>query len=243
MEKDWLERTELLIGKQNIDRLTKAHVLVVGMGGVGSYAAEMICRAGIGHMTIVDGDIVDRTNRNRQLPALFSTEGKAKVDIMADRLLDINPNLKLKKIQQFLLPEMLEAVLEEQFDYVVDCIDSITPKLTLIQMCMAKGYPLMSSMGAGGKLDPTQIRISDISKSFNCPMARLVRKRLHKAGIKKGFKAVWSPEEVIEESVKMTDGSNFKKSFYGTISYVPSAFGIVCASGVINGLIETEEKK
>lgn len=243
MNTDWLSRTNLLVGEHCLQQLVNANVLVVGMGGVGSYAAEFICRAGVGKMTIVDGDVVDRSNRNRQLPATFSTEGKSKTDIMQERLLDINPELQLTSLQQFLIPEEITKLLTTvKFDYVVDAIDSLTPKLYLLATAYQTGTPVISSMGAGGKLDPTKIEVTDISKTKKCKLARFVRKRLRtRFKIKKGVKVVYSNEDVIEESLQMTDGTNFKKSFYGTISYLPAAFGGVCASVVIRDLINNHQ--
>jgi tRNA threonylcarbamoyladenosine dehydratase len=234
----WLSRTELLIGKAKLERLIGAHVLVVGMGGVGSFAAEFICRSGIGEMTIVDGDVVDPSNRNRQLPALATTHGQSKADIMAERLLAINPELKLHVIREFVRPEAVEALLSDNLDYVVDAIDSITPKLTFIKTAYARGLRMVSSMGAGAKLDPTQLQVADISKTYNCPFAQQIRKQLKQAGIYKGIKVVFSPEEPIKESLMLTDGSNFKKSAYGTISYLPATFGATVASVVIRDLME-----
>lgn len=237
MDTSWLSRTELLIGKDNLDKLTKAHVLVVGMGGVGSFAAEFICRSGVGRMTIVDGDTVDPSNRNRQLPALSSTHGQYKVDLMAERLRDINPEVELTVIRDFVRPELVDEILETTFDYIIDAIDSISPKLKFMKAAYAKNYPLISSMGAGGKLDPTQIRVTDIAKTYNCPFAQHLRKTLRRDGIRKGIKVVFSPEHVVKESLMLTDGSNFKKSAYGTASYIPATFGATAASVVIRDLI------
>jgi tRNA A37 threonylcarbamoyladenosine dehydratase len=239
MNTDWLIRTNLLIKEDALSKLVKSNVLVVGMGGVGSYAAEFICRSGVGKMTIVDGDIVDRSNRNRQLPATFSSEGKDKVAIMQNRLLDINPELNLKALKQFIQPEVVEELLlSEKYDYVVDCIDSLTPKLTLISTAHRLKIPVISSMGAGAKLDPTKIQVADIKKSDICKLAKVVRKRLrYDFKINSGIKVVFSTEEVIEDSLQLTDGTNFKKSYYGTISYLPAAFGGVCASVVVRDLI------
>jgi len=234
----WLSRTELLIGKEKLMKLQNAHVLGVGMGGVGSFAAEFICRGGVGEMTIVDGDTVDPSNRNRQLPALSTTHGLPKADVMAERLLAINPDLKLHVIKEFITPERAEELLSQQFDYVVDAIDSITPKLIFIKTAYEKKVRIISSMGAGAKLDPTQLRVVDISKTYNCPFAQYIRKRLKEFGIKKGIKTVFSPEQPIKESLMLTDGTKYKKSAYGTISYLPAAFGGVCASVVIRDLIE-----
>lgn len=233
----WLSRTELLIGKENLQKLINAHVLVVGMGGVGSFAAEFIARSGVGEMTIVDGDVVDPSNRNRQLPALATTHGQSKAELMAERLRSINPELKLHVVKEFIRPEMVEELLQPEYDYVVDAIDSVTPKLTIIKATVARGLKLVSSMGAGAKLDPTQLRITDISKTYNCPFAQHIRKKLKEAGIYKGIKVAFSPEEPMKESLMMTDGSNFKKSAYGTISYLPATFGATVASVVVRDLI------
>lgn len=234
----WLSRTELLIGKEKLHKLISAHVLVVGMGGVGSFAAEFICRSGVGEMTIIDGDVVDPSNRNRQLPALATNHGQYKADIMAERLLAINPELKLHVVREFIRPDRVEALLSDDLDYVVDAIDSITPKLTFIKAAYAHGLRIVSSMGAGAKLDPTQLKVTDISKTYNCPFAQQVRKQLKAAGIYKGIKVAFSPEEPIKESLMLTDGSNFKKSAYGTISYLPATFGATLASVVIRDLME-----
>ncbi len=237
MDLSWLERTELLIGSEQLNRLSKKNILVVGLGGVGSYAAEFVCRAGIGNITIVDGDIVDITNKNRQLPALSSTVGIKKAKIMADRMLDINPELNLSVIDTFQRPEDTMALIESQrFDYVMDCIDSVTPKVYLIKTCVQHKQRLISSMGAGGKTDASKVSVTDISKTYNCPFARNVRKRLHRHGVYKGFKAVFNESEINRDSVKLTDGSNFKKSFYGTISFMPALFGLRMAAEVINDL-------
>lgn len=233
----WLSRSELLIGKHNIDILQNSHVLIVGLGGVGSFAAEYICRAGVGKMTIVDGDVVDPTNRNRQLPALFTTHGVSKAKWMAERLKAINPDIELIVINEFLSPERCEEILNEHFDYVMDCIDSITPKLTLLSVAYKSNKKIVSSMGAGGKMDPTKIRVSDLFYTHTCKLAHYVRKRLKKHQVGLGIKAVFSTEEMDKDSLILTDGSNFKQSAYGTISYLPGAFGGVAASVVIRDLL------
>ena len=193
-------------------------------------------------MTIVDGDIVDITNINRQLPALHSTVGKDKVEIVAERILDINPEINLVKINEFLSPERMGEILEEhQFDYVLDCIDSVSPKLALIKACRRRKIKLVSSMGAGGKTDPSKVLVRDLSKTNNCYLAKQIRKRLKKEGITKGFRCVFSTEIQKEESLKLTDGSNFKKSFYGTISFMPALFGLNAAAEVINFLLKSEK--
>ena len=234
----WLSRTQLLIGKDALQKLANSHVMVVGLGGVGSFAAEFIARSGVGRMTIIDGDTVDPTNRNRQLPALATNHGILKAAIMEERLKAINPELELIVVKQFVTPEMVQQQLASKPNYIIDAIDSITPKLTFISMAYEQGLQLVSSMGAGGKLDPTQLKIVDISKTYNCPFAQQIRKQLkNKFNISKGFKAVFSPEKPLEESLILTDGSNFKKSAYGTISYLPAVFGAVCSSVVIRDLI------
>lgn len=241
MDKLWLERTELLIKEEGIDKLTNATVLVVGLGGVGSFAAEFLARSGVGNMTIVDGDTVDITNINRQLPALHSTIGKHKVDVVGDRLMDINPALNLVRINEFLNPERMAEVLDSApFDYVLDCIDSITPKVTLILAAKRRRIKIVSAMGAGGKSDPSKVLVRDISKTQECHLAKQVRKRLKKEKIDKGIRCVFSSEIQDETSLKLTDGSNYKRSFYGTISYIPAIFGLYAASEVINYLVNKE---
>ena len=235
----WLSRTKLLIGEEPLLQLTTKHVMVVGMGGVGSFAAEFIARSGIGKMTIIDGDVVDPSNRNRQLPALATTHVQPKVQIMAERLRAINPEIELNVVQEFVNPEMVKTQLEHKPDYIIDAIDSITPKLTFISLAHQSRIPLVSSMGAGAKVDPTRLQVVDISKTYNCPFAQQIRKGLRKLGIKKGIKAVFSPEEPIRESLMLTDGSNYKKSAYGTISYMPATFGAVTASVAIRDLMKT----
>jgi tRNA A37 threonylcarbamoyladenosine dehydratase len=235
----WLSRTELLIGREKLVKLSKAHVLVIGLGGVGSFAAEFICRNGVGTMTIVDGDIVDPSNRNRQLPALSTNHGQSKADIMAERLKAINPELTLHVVKTFINPDAVEEILSaHSYDYIVDAIDSVTPKITFLKEAFNRNLRIVSSMGAGGRMDPTMVQIVDISKTYNCNFAQQVRKNLKKEGIYKGIKAVFSSEEQMKESLMLTDGSNYKKSAYGTMSYLPAIFGATCASVVIRDLIE-----
>jgi tRNA threonylcarbamoyladenosine dehydratase len=235
----WLGRTELLIGKAALHKLAQSHVMVVGLGGVGSYAAEFIARSGIGKMTIIDGDVVDPTNRNRQLPALATNHGQSKANIMAERLKAINPELELQVVKSFINPEMVDALLQTPPDYIIDAIDSITPKLTFISKAVEKKLAIVSSMGAGAKVDPTKLQVVDICKTRICPFAQQIRKTLkRKYNIRKGLKVVFSPEEPIKESLMLTDGSNYKKSAYGTISYLPAVFGAVCASVVIRDLMK-----
>jgi tRNA A37 threonylcarbamoyladenosine dehydratase len=233
---DWQSRTELCLGSEGLRKLEASAVLVVGLGGVGAYAAEMICRAGIGRMTVVDGDIIHPSNRNRQLPALKSTEGMAKSIVMADRLKDINPDLDLTVIQEFIKDDRMIEILDSGFDYVVDAIDTLSPKVWLIYHSLKRNFPLVSSMGAGGKFDPLKVSISDISETTDCTLARYLRKRLHKLGIREGFTAVYSPETVGKEKIMATPGERNKASVVGTISYMPAAFGVACASVVIRKL-------
>jgi len=244
MQSEWLQRTELLIKEEGIERLQSANILIVGLGGVGSFAAEFLVRSGIGNLTIADGDTVDITNINRQLPALNSTIGKNKTDVVAERILDINPEINLKKINEFLEPERMEEILtQEKFDYVLDCIDSLSPKLALIITCKRKKIKLVSAMGAGGKTDPSKVMVRDISKTNNCFLAKQIRKKLKKEQIHKGFRCVFSTEIQDENSLKMTDGSNYKKSFYGTISYMPAIFGLYAAAEVIRFLLKKEQNE
>ncbi|MFT6856723.1 MAG: tRNA A37 threonylcarbamoyladenosine dehydratase [Cyclobacteriaceae bacterium] len=231
---DWLERTELLIGETALAKLQEAHVLVVGLGGVGSYAAETLVRAGLGRITIIDGDAVDATNKNRQLQALDSTEGKNKAWVLRDRFLDINASIKIQVVDEFMMPEIMhDFLLANQFTYVLDCIDSITPKLSMILTLRRMKYKFISSMGAGGKLDPSKIRITDVNKTRECKFAQQVRKLLKNKGVTRGVLCVYSEEIQPKHSLRMTDGANFKKSFYGTISYMPAMFGMTMAAEVI----------
>lgn len=235
---EWTERAELLFKEEGLAKLKNANVLIVGLGGVGSFAAEFIARAGVGNMTIVDGDTVDITNINRQLPALHSTVGAPKVTVVGDRLMDINPELNLTRIQEFLSPERAFEIVTTDFDYVLDCIDSITPKLNLILAAKRKKVKVISNMGAGGKLHASKVVVKDISKTDVCPLAKTIRRRLKKEGINKGVKAVFSTEKPDVTSLKMTDGSNYKKSFYGTNSWMPGLFGLHAAETVIKHLLK-----
>ena len=221
----WLSRSALLVGDEGIEKLQSKHVLVVGLGGVGSFAAEFICRSGIGEITIVDGDVVDTTNRNRQLPALATNIGESKAEIMRQRLLAINPELKLHVINSFLSPEKCREIMETKFDYVMDC------------SALENNIPIVSSIGAGGKMDPTRIRIAMLPDTYQCVFASYVRKRLNKLPNADKIRAVYSTEEMDKNSMMMTDGNNFKRSAYGTISYLPAAFGGACASVVIRDLL------
>ena len=235
---NWKERTSLLVGEQTLRRFAEASVAVIGVGGVGGYAAEMIVRAGVGHLIILDSDQVTVSNKNRQLLALDSTIGRPKCDVLSERLLDINPELDIRIIKDYLEdPATLLAGL--RIDFLVDAIDTLSPKLSLIKYCVDNRIPLVSSMGAGAKFDVTKIRIADISKSFNCPLAYIVRKRLRHIGISKGFKVVFS-EELPDENAIVPDNGRNKKSQVGTISYLPAVFGCACAQVAIEHLRNLE---
>lgn len=232
----WLDRSELLIGKEGLERLSRSHVLVVGVGGVGAYAAEHLCRCGIGEMTIVDADCVENTNRNRQLLALTSTVGQAKTQVLAQRLLDINPELKIHTVQEFLRDERTPELLSLcHYDYIVDAIDSLSPKVFLLYHAVQMGLKIVSAMGAGGKTDPSQIKVADIKKTYQCKLAHAIRKRLHRMGVNEGFLAVFSTEEVPAHAIRIEAGEN-KLSTVGTVSYMPALFGAWAASVVIREL-------
>jgi len=238
---DWLQRTELLIGSDSLNQLKRANVLVVGMGGVGSFAAEFLCRAGIGAMTIIDGDRVDPSNKNRQIVALDSTFDMHKADVMAARMHDINPKIQLTVIKEFLTPDLMLELFTPKFDWVLDCIDSLQPKLYFLGAAVTNGVKVASSMGAGGRVDPQKVRIAPIFETDCCRFAYKVRKGLRRKGFgNANIVAVYSEELVNRESVQLTDGNNFKRSYYGTISYLPALFGLNLASVVIRDLMENK---
>ena len=230
-------RTEMVLGDRALDRLSRCHVAVFGLGGVGSYAAEILARSGVGELTLVDQDTLSLTNINRQLVALHSTVGRPKAEVLAERLRDINPTLELHVVDKYIKDEETDLLLDSaRFDYAVDAIDTLSPKLALILGALKRGIPLVSSMGAGAKTDPTRLEIEDISRTHHCPLAHMLRKRLHKAGVRSGFKAVFSAEPVREGATILCEEQN-KKSNTGTISYLPALFGIGCASVVVRGVI------
>lgn len=234
----WQQRTAMLLGSDGLDKLKKSHVLVVGLGGVGAYAAELICRAGVGKMTIVDGDVVEASNRNRQLPATIDSEGRSKAEIMHARLAVINPEAEIISLHKFIHDQETDELLKPEFSYIVDAIDSLSSKTYLIVKTIQRGLPLISSMGAGGKCDPSTVRIADISKTFNCRLAKAVRRRLRQHDIKSGFKTVFSPEDVDDDAITPFEDPETGncRSIVGTISYMPAIFGCFCASAVIRGL-------
>ncbi len=231
-------RTLLLLGEERLTRLVNTNVLVVGLGGVGGIAAEMIARSGVGKMTIVDADTVEETNKNRQIAALNSTDGALKSEVFAQRIRDINPEIELQVISSFFKDELTTKILDEnKFDYALDCIDTLAPKVFFIKACIERKIPVVSSMGAGSKVDPTQVKVADISETYNCHLAKYTRKYLHKFGIRKGLKVVFSPEKAQPfMQVKIVDGQN-KKSSPGTISYMPNVFGCAMASVAIRDLL------
>lgn len=234
----WMSRTQLMLGDNLVEKLMSKNLLVVGLGGVGGICAEMIVRAGVGKMTIVDNDTIDASNINRQIPALHSTVSQSKAQVLAARLLDINPLLDLTILEVFVENTSMQALIEkEPWDYVVDCIDTLSAKVDLIKGCMDRKLAIVSSMGAGGKVDPSQIRVTDLSKSYECNLARYVRKRLQALGIKKGLKVVFSPEKPDQSKIIESDKVYPKKSIIGTLSYMPAIFGCTVASVVIRDLM------
>ncbi len=234
---NWTERTALLIGEEGIQKLSRAHVLVAGLGGVGGYAAELLCRAGIGKLTLIDGDILHPTNRNRQILALLSHEGLNKAEVMAGRLKDINPVIELEVISAFLKEDQFPALLDKPYDYVIDAIDTLTPKVHLLAGAVKRRRPVVSSMGSGGRLHPEKIRVADIAESHHCRFAYIVRKYLHRLGVRTGITVIYSPEPVARETIREISGEENKRSVVGTISYMPPIFGCYCASVVIRDLL------
>jgi len=234
----WQERTEMLLGGDALRKLSESRALIVGLGGVGAYAAEMLARAGVGELVLLDSDVVGDTNRNRQLVALTSTVGRLKCDVLKERLMDINPEIRITTVPEYLTEANVAELLMSagRPDVVVDAIDTLSPKIALIQFCLRENLKLVSSMGAGAKKDATKLHVDDISKTFQCPLAHMLRKRLHKLGIREGFKAVFSSELPARESVTLEESRN-KKSQVGTISYMPAVFGCVCAQAAIGELI------
>lgn len=234
---DWKQRTRLLLGEEKSERLRQAHVLVVGVGGVGAYAAEMLCRAGVGRLTLVDADTVQPTNINRQLPALHSTLGQLKVEVLAARFRDINPEVELTVLPVFLkdenIPQLLDA---SRYDFVVDAIDTLAPKCYLIAEALRRRIKIVSSMGAGAKSDITQVRFADVWDTYHCGLSKVVRKRLQKMGIRHKLPVVFSTEQADPKAVLLTDDERNKKSTCGTVSYMPAVFGCYLAEYVIRRL-------
>ena len=235
---NWQDRTELLLGKEAIHTLAESSVLIVGIGGVGAFAAEMLCRAGIGHLDIVDGDRIEETNLNRQLPALVPVLGRYKTDLMTERLMNINPALDLRSHTVYLQNDSIPALLDSRrFDCILDAIDTLTPKIQLAGAALERGIPLVSSMGAGARINPEKVVCTDISKTFNCTLARAYRQGLAKIGIRKGIQAVFSSELPIRSAVREDFSGPHKRSTTGTISFMPAVFGCHCAAAVIRQLL------
>lgn len=233
---DWLHRTELLFGEEKMHRLKNSHVLVAGLGGVGGIALEIMARTGIGKFTIVDFDTVHETNINRQIIATIESLGQKKTLLWKERLLSINPGLNIDVLDVFLKDEAIPQLFDQSYDYVVDAIDTLSPKVFFIYHAMKSGCRLVSSMGSGSKTDPTQIRICDISQSYNDPLAYYVRKKLHKLSIFEGFNVVFSPETEHLHTFRVSEGEQNKKSQRGTIAPVVWGFGSALASDVINNI-------
>ena len=231
---EWQQRTELLLGKDRMEHIRNSHVLVVGLGGVGAYAAEMICRAGVGKMTIVDADTVQPSNINRQLPALHSVIGRPKAEVLAERFRDINPDLDLTELPVYLKDEAIPELLDSaKFDFVVDAIDTVAPKCYLIYNVLKRGMKIVSSMGAGAKKDITQVRFADLWETYHCGLSKAVRKRLQKMGMKRKLPVVFSTEQADQNAVILIDDEQNKKSTTGTVSYMPAVFGCYLAEYVI----------
>ena len=233
---DWQSRTSIILGEEGLRRLSLARIVVVGLGGVGAAAAEMIVRAGVGSVVLIDNDVFGESNLNRQLPALRSTLGRPKAEVLRERLLDVNPELRVECVQEYLCEENVSRLIGSP-DLVIDAIDTLSPKVALIQYCLGAGVRLVSSMGSGAKLSATSVRIADISKTRMCPLAHMLRKRLHKLGIESGFLCVYSEERPIESAVILEESRN-KKSQVGSISYLPTVFGCCCAEAAIRELAQ-----
>jgi len=233
---EWLQRTGLLLKEDGLRRMQEATVVVVGVGGVGGYAAEMIVRSGVGHIVIMDSDAVSLTNKNRQILALDSTVGLPKTSVLKARLLDINPSLKIDVLEQYLEADEVSSTIGQfKPDFVVDAIDTIAPKLALIRYCYEHHIPSVSSMGAGARMDATAVRLADISKTYNCNLAAVIRKRLRTVGINRGVQVVFSEELPDREAIVPCQEKN-KLSMVGSISYVPAVFGCVCAQAAIRSI-------
>ncbi len=236
MNTGWQSRTELLLGEEALERIAHAHVLCVGLGGVGGIATELLARTAVGRLTIVDGDVVEDSNRNRQLIATTHTVGQSKAEAMAERLLSINPALDLQVRNEFLKDDNLETLLDAApYDCVLDAIDTLAPKVHLIAGCLNRNLPVVSSMGSGARKNPECVRCADLDKTFNCTLAKAVRQQLHRLGLKgTGCRAVFSTEPPIRQAVfdpQITE--NNKRSVLGTISYMPTLFGCHCAAEVL----------
>ena len=234
----WKQRTHLLYGDEKMQRLTVAHVLVVGTGGVGAYAAEMLCRAGVGALTLVDADEVNESNINRQLPALHSTVGQVKVEVLAKRFMDINPDLKLTLRPEYITPDTVESLLDSaEFDFIVDAIDTIAPKVALLSTAIRRRMKIVSSMGAGAKTDITQIQFADVWNTYHCVLSKSVRSGLTKTGLKgRRLPVVFCAQQADRNALLTVEGERNKKTTAGTVSYMPATFGCFLAQYVLEHL-------
>ncbi len=231
------ERTQILLGDEGVEQLRGKHVFIAGLGGVGSYCTEALARAGIGRLTLMDHDVVAVSNINRQLPALLSTVGQSKAELMRARVADINPDCVVTLIRTFLGPENVHELVPSDCDFVIDCIDSMNCKVALVSHSVKAGMQVASSMGAGNKLDPSRIRVADISETSVCPLAREMRKHLRDAGIKSGVLTVYTDENPRPPLPPQPVDRGRPRSVNGTISYMPPIFGFMLAGAVINRLL------
>lgn len=237
----WDSRTRTLLGDEAADILANATVAVIGTGGVGGYAVEALARSGIGNLIIIDADDVAPSNINRQLPALHSTIGKCKVELFAERCRDINPQIRITAIKKFVDPENVAELIGKDVDFVIDAIDTVAPKMAVITFCFENRIPIISSMGAGGRTDPTKIGYFDISETREDGLARAVRQRMRRSGIHRNLKVVASTEPPFRNSVIELDEKN-KRSSFGTLVTIPAIFGLYLANYVIMRLCETAKK-
>lgn len=233
MSKKFTDRTELILGEDGIEKLKNSHVLLIGVGGVGSFCAEALIRAGLGNITIVDYSEVEITDFNRQLPGINSNLGKDKVEVVKERLLDINKDLNINAIKVTFNKESSDEIFNTKYDYVVDAIDMVSSKIHLVQECIKRNIPIISSMGMGNKLDPTKIEVSDISQTHTCPLAKVMRKELRDRGIDH-LKVVFSTEHPLVPKKKISNGHRI---FTGSISFMSSSGGLVIASQVVKDLL------
>ncbi len=227
-------RTALLIGEEGVEKLAKSKVAVFGVGGVGGYVCEALARSGIGTLEIVDRDVVSESNINRQIIATVDTVGRAKVDVMKERILSINPEASVIAMNCFYLPDNAAEFDFSSYDYVVDAVDTVTAKLSIIERSLEAGVPVISAMGAGNKLDPSRFRVADISKTSVCPLARIMRKELKKRGIEH-LKVVFSDEDPLPSVADGTDPG--RRSTPGSIAFVPAAAGLVLAGEVVKDIV------
>lgn len=236
MTERWDERTRTLLGEDAVNQLARKRVLIVGCGGVGGYASEMLARSGVGHLTLIDSDCVATSNINRQIIATHDTVGESKVELLAKRFKSINPDISVDARQLFLTPEKVDDLLSESYDMIIDAIDSVAPKVMLLEESLRRHIPVVSSMGAGGRIDPTKCGYFDISETRNDGLAREVRRRLRKAGFSGGLTVVASTESPEQHSILTLD-EQFKRSSYGTLATIPAIFGIMLANRAILELL------